>query len=239
MGEIGTVFQRYEKKYRISREQYGLFREAFRDRMVEDQYGRSTVCNIYYDTPDYELIRRSIEHPAYKEKLRLRSYGIPREEDNVFLELKKKYKGIVYKRRIVLPHREAVRGLALGEIQGMDNQIAREINYFLERTSVKPRVYLAYDRLAFQGAQQPDLRVTFDFCIRGREDRLALTQGDEGTPILGDEEVIMEVKVRDAYPLWLVHILEELRIYPTTFSKYGTYFTETILERGKEKSHVS
>lgn len=207
--------------------------------MMVDQYGLSTICNIYYDTQNYELIRKSVESPAFKEKLRLRSYGVPREEDMVFLELKKKYKGIVYKRRIVLSLEEAVRGIENGKIEGQEGQIAREINYFLARNQLMPKVYLAYDRIAMLGIEQPDLRLTFDFDIRAREDRLALTQGDGGETILHDDDVIMEIKVKDAFPLWMVRTLEEGNIIPTSFSKYGIYFKEKILEREREKRNVS
>lgn len=239
MGQVGTVFKRYEKKFRLSRNQYDLFRQRMEGHMMVDQYGLSTICNIYYDTQNYELIRKSVESPAFKEKLRLRSYGVPREEDMVFLELKKKYKGIVYKRRIVLSLEEAVRGIENGKIEGQEGQIAREINYFLARNQLMPKVYLAYDRIAMLGIEQPDLRLTFDFDIRAREDRLALTQGDGGETILHDDDVIMEIKVKDAFPLWMVRTLEEGNIIPTSFSKYGIYFKEKILEREREKRNVS
>jgi len=239
VGQVGTVFKRYEKKYRLSMGQYRKFREHIQEYMEEDAYGQSTICNIYYDTKDYELIRKSVESPAYKEKLRLRSYGVPGEEDRVFLELKKKYRGVVYKRRIVLPLGEAVRGIAAGKIREHEGQIAREINCFLERYRLAPKVYLAYDRIALLGVGKPDLRVTFDFDIRGREDRLDLAQGDGGVNILQNDDVIMEIKVKDAYPLWLVHALEEEKILPTSFSKYGTFFKQKLLERERKKRNVS
>lgn len=239
MGQIGTVFKRYEKKFRLSKEQYLSFRQRIEGHLAVDQYGLSTICNIYYDTQDYELIRKSVESPAFKEKLRLRSYGVPREGDMVFLELKKKYQGIVYKRRIVLPLEEAVKGLENGKIEGQEGQIVKEINYFLARNLLMPKVYLAYDRIAMLGMEQPDLRVTFDFDIRAREDDLALTEGDGGEHILHDDDVIMEIKVKDAFPLWMVRILEEGKILPASFSKYGTYFKQNILEREREKRNVS
>lgn len=239
MGQIGTVFKRYEKKYRLSREQYHLFRQRMEGHMAVDQYGLSTICNIYYDTQDYELIRKSVESPAFKEKLRLRSYGVPGKDDVVFLELKKKYQGIVYKRRIMLPLEEAIKGIEHGKIEGQEGQIVKEINYFLVRNQLMPKVYLAYDRIAMSGMEQPDLRVTFDFDIRAREDSLVLTQGDGGENILHDDDVIMEIKVKDAFPLWMVRGLEEGNILPTSFSKYGTYFKQNILEREREKRNVS
>ena len=99
----GYTFERRELKYRITDAQRAALEAAFDARMVPDEYGESTICNIYYDTADYRLIRAPLEKPAYKEKLRLRSYGVTGPGGEVFLELKKKYKGIVYKRRITLP----------------------------------------------------------------------------------------------------------------------------------------
>ena len=92
MADFNTVFKRYEKKYMLTKEQYESFKEDIDDFMKIDEYGLSTICNIYYDTVDYKLISRSIEKPIYKEKIRLRSYGIPTPDSTVFLELKKKYK---------------------------------------------------------------------------------------------------------------------------------------------------
>ena len=99
----GYTFERRELKYRITDAQRAALEAAFGARMVPDEHGESTICNIYYDTADYRLIRASLEKPAYKEKLRLRSYGVTEPGGEVFLELKKKYKVIVYKRRITLP----------------------------------------------------------------------------------------------------------------------------------------
>ena len=99
----GYTFERRELKYRITDAQRAALEAAFDARMVPDEHGESTICNIYYDTADYRLIRASLEKPAYKEKLRLRSYGVTEPGGEVFLELKKKYKGIVYKRRITPP----------------------------------------------------------------------------------------------------------------------------------------
>ncbi len=66
-------FRRVEKKYLLNMEQYERLRVALRDYIVPDDYPKSTICNVYYDTPDYLLISRSLEKPVYKEKFRLRS----------------------------------------------------------------------------------------------------------------------------------------------------------------------
>ena len=127
MSQYQEIFQRYEKKYLLSRTQYQNLRRKLESHMREDQYGKSTICNIYYDTPDHRLIRESMEKPIYKEKLRLRSYGVPKKEDIVFVELKKKYKGVVYKRRVNMPLAEAEKWLERRECR-QASQIGKEID---------------------------------------------------------------------------------------------------------------
>ncbi len=101
------VFKRYEKKYMLTRDQYNHLISLLVTKMSADEYGRHTICNVYYDTPDYQLIRTSLDKTIYKEKIRLRSYGVLTEENTVFLELKKKYNGVVYKRRVPMTLKEA------------------------------------------------------------------------------------------------------------------------------------
>lgn len=229
MTRQGAVFQRYEKKYLLDRGQYEGFREAMEGYMQVDEYGKSMICNIYYDTEQYDLIRASIERPPYKEKLRLRSYGIPKLSDTVFLEVKKKYRGIVYKRRIALPLEEAYKSLERGMLTGEKGQIGQEIDYFIKRYHPVPKLYLAYDRIAMYGTEDSELRMTFDFSVRSREEELDLAKGDRGELLLDEGTVILEIKVRDAYPFWLVQALEQFEIYPASFSKYGNVYKRVIL----------
>lgn len=225
-----SVFQRVEKKYLIHPHQYKPFMQELEKHMVLDQFGLHTICNIYYDTDSYYFIRNSIEKPAYKEKLRLRSYGIPKDTDTVFVELKKKYKGIVYKRRVAMTLREAEYYLDYGIKLKMDNQIFREIDYFLTRNHPKSKLYLAYDRRAYYGKEDNSLRLTLDQNIRSREEDLHLGSGDAGVPCLAPGEYLMELKVMGAMPLWLVRLLTDLEIYPVSFSKYGTIYKQNLNE---------
>ena len=218
----------------LTKEQKEQFLERVKDYLEVDQYGESTICNVYYDTPSYDLIRNSIEKPVYKEKLRLRSYGIPKEEDKTFVEIKKKYDGIVYKRRVELPLKESKDYLDHGVSPSKINQIKKEIDYFLNFYQPEKKMYIAYDRTAMIGKQDTNIRVTFDRNIRYRTYDLDLAKGDYGTLILSPDTVIMEIKVAGAYPLWMVSILTDLHIYPTSFSKYGNcYKYELIIHREK------
>ena len=180
---IQTVFKRVEKKYLLTEEQYNNLIKECGDNITADEFGLHTVCNIYYDTNDYELVRKSIEKPVYKEKVRLRSYDTPNGDTKVYLELKKKYDGIVYKRRITLPLNEATKYLENKKIE-KDDQISREINYVLNSYDLLPKVYLAYDRKAYYGDESSDLRITFDTNIRSRVDDVNLSLGDAGELLL-------------------------------------------------------
>ncbi|MBO5487027.1 MAG: polyphosphate polymerase domain-containing protein [Eubacterium sp.] len=199
--------------------------------MDKDIYGQYTISNLYYDTPVYDLIRRSIEKPIYKEKFRVRSYGVPGPEDTIFAEIKKKYKGIVYKRRIADTYEEIQSFIKEQKVLPTDRQIQKEIQWFLKMYEPKAKVYIGYDRIAYAGKDGEDIRVTFDEKIRYREKDLDLRAGDYGEPIVPDDWIIMEVKVPKAIPLWLVKVLSENQIYSNSFSKYGTCYQQFLSKK--------
>lgn len=228
-GKSNNVFERIEKKYMLTRETYNLFLEAIEPHMCADSYGKHTICNIYYDTDTYELIRHSIEKPRYKEKLRLRSYGIPNEDSKVYLEIKKKYAGVVYKRRIGMTLAEAKAYLEQGIKPEKDSQILREIEYFISYYKPTAKLYLAYDRVAYFGREDSSVRMTIDQNIRSRQYDIGLENGDYGELLLDECQYLLEIKVAGAMPLWLSKILTELEIYPTSFSKYGNIYKTSIL----------
>ncbi len=231
---IQQVFERYEKKYLVTREQYYRLIERMLPMMQPDQYGKHLICNIYFDTPDYQLIRTSLEKPVYKEKIRLRSYGIPAEADTVYLELKKKYDGIVYKRRVDMTLQDARKYLWYGIRPEIESQVFREIDYAYQFYQAKPMVYLAYERIAFSGREDPELRVTFDMNIRARDCCLELGKDTYGDWLLEPGKYLMEIKIPGAMPVWMSRVLSELRIYPVSFSKYGTYYKDFLVGRQLE-----
>ncbi|MBE5963974.1 MAG: polyphosphate polymerase domain-containing protein [Lachnospiraceae bacterium] len=218
-------FKRYELKYIINRQQYENIFNALTQHMQKDKYYRSKVCSLYYDTPDKRLIRRSIEKPVYKEKMRIRSYGVPNGDTKVFVELKKKYKGIVYKRRIEVPYDIATNYLLGDDSYIKDSQIKREIDYFKAYYApLEPSMFLSYERIALVGNEDKALRITFDTNIMYREYDLSLKSGIYGEKILNDDQVLMEIKIDGGMPLWLTDILSTNRAYKTSFSKYGTAY---------------
>lgn len=230
------VFNRYEHKYMLDRKTYEKVIEVMDQHMELDSHNENhkpyTIANIYYDTADDHLIRASLQKPKYKEKLRLRAYGVPKKDSKVFLEIKKKYNGIVNKRRTTLKLKEAYEFVSSGKKPNlkdyMNAQVLEEINYFLKVYDLTPKLYLAYDRVAYFEKGNPDLRISFDTNIRSRRYDVRLEAGDYGELLLDGDVYLMEVKTSLAKPLWLVHMMTDLDIKRTSFSKYGTEFKEMV-----------
>lgn len=224
-----AVFRRYELKYLLTQEQKEKILKAMEPYMALDQYGRTTIRNIYFDTDNYRLIRRSIERPVYKEKLRIRSYNRASPESTVFVELKKKYESVVYKRRMSLTEEDAMDWVT-GRMHCRErSQISNEIDYFLAYyETLHPVVFLSYEREAYYCQSDGDFRVTFDDNILCRREQLSLESDVWGTPLLEEGKVLMEIKCAGGIPLWMAHTLSEAQIYKTSFSKYGKAY-ETLI----------
>ena len=233
---VQRSFQRYEKKYLLSVQQQTALLEGIKEHMKPDEYEKTTNCNIYYDTDTWELISKSIEKPVYKEKLRVRSYGVPKTGDKVFIEIKKKFDGIVYKRRTTMPAEYSKSYLAGNQELSPGDQIGKEIEWFQKHYQTKPKVYIAYDRTSYAGIEDPQLRITFDRNIRFRDYALDLRAGDFGETMLPDGLVLMEIKIPGTAPLWLAHLLSALQIRSTSFSKYGYFYKNYVLNRNNKEA---
>lgn len=221
------IFRRVEKKYRLTPAQKDALLQEVQSHLTPDAHGRSTVCSLYLDTPEHLLIRNSIDARVYKEKLRLRSYGTPAPDEHVFLEIKKKYKGVVYKRRVIMTLQEAMAYIGGGE-KPLESQIMSEIDYAMHfYRQPKPAMLIAYEREAYFDRDLPSLRLTFDTNVRYREHDLHLDHGHHGTLLLPDDTILMEIKTDGAMPLWLARALSHCGILPTSFSKYGTAYQIT------------
>ena len=239
---VQNVFSRREVKYLITEKQRELMLAAMQGRMQPDEYGKSTICSIYYDTPDRLLIRRSIESPRYKEKLRLRSYGTAKPGDTVYAEIKKKYKGIVYKRRAGMELHAAEKWLAGGghppepDAPFARAQIMREIDFFLARyKNLAPAMFISGEREAFYALDDREFRITFDERILWRDFDLTLDRGIYGEPLLRDGYYLMELKAGGALPMWVCRILSEQHIFKASFSKYGNAYRETAFDAATGK----
>ena len=222
------IFKRIEKKYLLSETQYEALFWRIGPHLEPDAYGRSTVISLYLDTPDYRIIRNSIEAVDYKEKLRLRSYGMASTDSMVFLELKKKFDGVVYKRRVSMTLAQAERYLHLG-IKPFDSQILSEIDWAMRLyRRPKPKMMIACEREAWYDEEHPDLRLTFDRSIRCRESELSLRHSSAGIALLPEHAVLLEIKTAGAMPLWLSEALDTVGILPASFSKYGAAYVRKL-----------
>ena len=230
------IFKRIEKKYLLSEVQSEMLFQRIGAHLKPDEFGRSTVLSLYLDTPDHRIIRNSMEAVDYKEKLRLRSYGTATADSTVFLELKKKFGGVVYKRRAAMTFAEAERYLRQG-IRPFESQIMSELDWAMQLYGwPEGAMMIACEREAWFDEEHPDLRLTFDRNIRYRENELRLDRGSAGSSLLPEQTVLLEIKTAGAMPLWLADALDEEGILPGSFSKYGAAYTRS-LENGKK--HLS
>jgi len=230
------VFTRYENKFMIDNVTYGNIQDDLLQYMKLDEYNKKhefyTISNIYFDTKDNTLIRKSISKPKYKEKLRLRAYGVPELDSEGFLEIKKKYCGLVNKRRTKLKLNEAYEFVRTGikpePRNYMNRQVINEIEYLLKIYELEPKLYLAYDRKAMFSREDSSLRITFDTNIRARREDLRLESGDFGEALLSSGQLLMEIKTEKSIPFWLTELLSRYKIYNTSFSKYGKEYQKSL-----------
>jgi len=235
MGKDICLFERKELKYLVSKSQWDNLLLSIGSHIQPDSYHKYTICNVYMDTPDYRLIRRSLEKPVYKEKLRLRSYGQIGMNEGIFLELKKKYKGVVYKRRTRMTLGEA---LSFVSGEGSEcSQIEREIRYFLSQNEgIAPSMFISYDREAWRGKGDHALRITLDNNILWREENPDLSARPFGNSLLAPGQRLVEIKCAGSMPLWLTEALSRNRIYKTSFSKYGNAYAQRIMGNIERKA---
>ena len=219
------TFKRYELKYLLNKKEKEEILLAMKPHMKLDDYGRTVIRNIYFDTENFRLIRRSLEKPVYKEKLRIRSYKPVQITDPVFVEIKKKYKSVVYKRRLLLPEKTVMESFRTGEPLPVCSQIGDEIQYFREYyKNLQPSVFLSYEREAFHSLDGSDFRVTFDENILYRGNDISLGSEIYGHPLLGKQQTLMEIKTSGGIPLWMSETLTKHHLYKTSFSKYGSAY---------------
>lgn len=215
-------FMRFEEKYLLTElEKEELF-QRIDCYLQKDEYFKSTICNIYFDNLNYDLIVSSLEKPSFKEKIRLRSYGVPDLSDTVFLEIKRKYKGVSFKRRVKMTLEEFYLYFEQGKYN-RENQLMKEIDYCFRIYNLKPTIYIAYDRESYKD-ESSNLRITLDKNLRSRRDDLKLELGDCGKKYFKENYYIMEIKTLNSYPIWLAKSLSELKVYPISFSKYGKIY---------------
>ncbi len=225
------IFRRTEIKYILTEAQIKSLMWLIEPYLKKDKYFKSTNCSIYFDNDSRYLAIHSLEKPLYKEKVRIRSYGVPTLDDIVFLEIKKKYKGIGSKRRIPIKLSDFNNYIKTGRLDSDSEIIKAELDHCLARYNLKPIMFLAYDRTSYCDKNDPTFRVTFDRNVRSRNTDLSLEKGDSGKKFFENGEVVMEIKALDRYPFYFVRALSKLKIYPSSFSKYGRVTEKEIFNR--------
>lgn len=223
---------RYENKYVITDKKKDIILPSLLRYMEFDKYCVGDkdypIYSLYFDTKNNDVVRRSVQKPYYKEKLRLRSYKLnPNDNDTVFLEIKKKIGGIVNKRRVVLTYKQAVNFIKYGKVpqlSGIQKQIMNEICYYISLHPIEKTVLIHYDRNALFGKDDKSLRITFDRNLTADGNTDILHTENEGNFIVVPDTRIMEIKISGATPIWLSEILTENHIYRSSFSKFGRNF---------------
>jgi len=247
------IFRRREKKYLITSEQGAALQKLVSRYTVIDQHGEYLIRDLYYDTANWDIIGKSIQRPSYKEKLRLRLYGQYNNESQGFLEMKRKYESIVYKRRIAFPLSELKNRCVREIVSEVDSQISREISYFLKVNPVSEKIYIAYKRTAYTGVEDEGLRITFDrdlvFHLCSLNGNYLSEYNDcqiggrqiEDCQIIEQNQILMEIKTSGAIPLWLTGALSENNIFPISFSKFGVCYARYIskLQGLQERKNVA
>ena len=229
------VFKRVETKYLMNPEQTKAVYEALSEHMILDKYGHSSIRNVYFDTDNFLLIRRSIEKPEYKEKLRIRSYGKATDDSDVFVELKKKYEKIVYKRRLTMPHNQAMKWFTTDTQDFPHTQIGEELDFLRYRyPGLKPAMFITYEREAYYAKDGSDLRITIDSNILARIHDIDLRSELGGHKVLPEGHILMEVKTMYGYPRWLLDVMNKHHIYKSSFTKYGNAYKQMILGKMPE-----
>lgn len=192
--------------------------------------GHYQVNTIYFDDPQDNVVGRSIAHPSYKEKLRLRSYG--GSNPIYFIEFKNKFYCDVFKVRIILSEKEYLAFVFQQTLPSKNGNYQHDrfidtLADFMQRHGkIIPRSVIQYDRAAYVNKPfDPYLRVTIDSSLTFRRENFHLNDLG-GSPLLGEGLNILEIKIERSLPLWLAQTLNELGIYRDRFSKYGASFLD-------------
>lgn len=238
---ILQTFCRYEKKVLVDESILDELIERLTEYAVPDKYNKHgkpyPISTLYFDNDNNDIARLSESKPSYKVKLRVRSYTVPKDDDPVFIELKRKIRGVGVKRRAKMCYADVCRYLRCGErpagLSYLDGQVLSEIDYFISLYHPYPKMHVSYERYAFTGRDDPRVRITIDSSVLVRRDRLHLSDGRDGTPLLPPGKVLMEVKIPDAVPVWLAHIMSEFGLSFGSFSKYGNEYRLYLESSGK------
>lgn len=241
---IQKHFKRVETKYILTQKQEQAFLADLAQHMEADDFAQSSISNVYFDNPDFQMVADSLAKKHGKEKIRMRLYDLqPTASSQAFLEIKKKVEGIGFKYRLtsnpVSVTNYVLTGLADASI--VDDKVTEELHQLRQRYgTLQPKLVIAYDRQSYKGLDDKNVRLTIDRNLIYRDDRLSAYADRSGHALLPADQVIMEVKVAGDQPAWLQELLVKHGLEKASFSKYGQAYklNQARLAARKEIAHA-
>lgn len=233
---LQTQFKRIETKFIITQELFDQLQEQFAPYMEADAYAYSSITNIYFDNPDFQMIQDATNKLNGREKIRMRTYASqPDAQSEAFLEIKKKENEVGYKYRVTSTAEKVLNFVQTGQMDEplADQNVSREMNILLERYGqIQPKMHIAYSRYSMKGINDDQIRITFDSNLRFRHQDVHLGTSALDQSLVEAGEMIMEIKVPGDYPDWLAEILDGHGLVNQSFSKYGVAYkkSQEILE---------
>lgn len=235
---VQKQFKRIETKYIVDKETFVLLEKDLQKHMVSDEFATSTITNIYFDNEDFDMIQDSIAKKNGREKIRMRIYDAqPSASSQAFLEIKKKENKIGYKYRLTSNPLSVTNYIEKGVIDQTitDEMVTSELERLRERYgTIKPMMYIYYDRVSYKGIEDKKIRLTIDKNLLYRHYDVAATEGKFGEALLDPNKVIMEIKVPEQLPDWLLALLEKYQLEKQSFSKYGNAYKLAHQMSGEE-----
>jgi hypothetical protein len=194
------------------------------DRFAPQAGGMYRISSLYLDSPDLQLLRMAREGWSERMKLRARTYS-ERQEDPVFLEVKRRFNGVVHKTRARLARAEVrapLRSHAWGAPARSGPSELRQFVHLAQHFAVRPVRHVRYLREAYESRGGEPVRVTFDRALEqaeGRDGELS-PDGSRWRP-LGLEGVVLELKFTGGFPLWMGALVARFELERRSISKYS------------------
>lgn len=226
--EIETM-SRHDIKYIIDEKTVGELRKCLlANNMRKQIHDSDLVVSAYCDTDDFASIRKCIDDPKHKEKIRIRSYGPIGDDDLAYLEIKRKENGLLTKRRVKVRYGD-IPGILSGS-QKMQGEFGDELDDFLSRyPNSEPRIRISYERESYKAEDESsDLRVTLDHDIRYKVGKGIRLDGSDGTCLMSPRRYIIEIKTLGETPKWLDMFFKSRSLKPRSYSKYAKAYTKAV-----------
>lgn len=223
--------------YKLSYAQYSQLRKRSYPHLVEEYEGIHELSSLYFDTPDFELMREVQEEGAYQELFRMRTDALLMKESLVAMEIVKQFNGRKSLRSVLIPYVNAqsfLRNYRKHVLKvGVEAQISREIEYLVSGRNLVPKVVISSDRISVVSTKKGRLEMDFDFNIRWRTADLDLKKGNVGEFVDPTLNVLMTVKSEGNHPQWFRELVEELNLCESSFSSLMVTYKEQLFRKEK------